>query len=99
MKDEDKKGLLKRLKNIEKNQNSNNNNKNKKTNDKSNLSSGSSESISNDELERSVYCPDVANMKGIDILKLGDETKTSVEYIKNSIELFFWFIKIFLIQI
>ena len=38
-KDDKKEGLLKRLKNILKNQNVNNNDKNKKTNDESKLSS------------------------------------------------------------
>ena len=66
-KDDHKDGLFKRLKNIEKNQNSNNN-------DKNNLSSARSESskktsINNDELERSVYLPDVANMKDINIFE------------------------------
>ena len=42
-KDDQKEGLLKRLKNIEKNQNVNNNDKNKKTNDESKLSSVKSE--------------------------------------------------------
>ena len=68
-----KEGLLKRLKNIEKNQNVNNDDKNKKTNDESELSSLKSESskktsIRDDELERSVYSPDVANIEGIYIL-------------------------------
>ena len=44
-KDDQKEGLLKRLKNIEKNQNSNNNDKNKKTDDKSKPSSIGNESI------------------------------------------------------
>ena len=43
-KDDKKEGLLKRLKNIEKNRNINNNDKNKKTNDESELSSVKSES-------------------------------------------------------
>ena len=72
-KDDKKEGLLKRLKNIEKNQNVNNDDKNKKTNDESELSSLKSESskktsIRDDELERSVYSPDVANIEGIYIL-------------------------------
>ena len=89
LKEEDKKeGLLKRLKNIEKNQNSNNN-------DRSNLSSAKSESskkisISDDELERSIYLPDVANMKGINILEPKNETQTSFEYLKNNTDEFFW---------
>ena len=114
MKEEDKKeGLLKRLKNIEKNQNSNNNDKSKKTNDKSNLSSARSESsfyfnppgnaksksVSDDELERSVYLPDVANIKGINILEPKNETQTSFEYLKNNTKESFWAIQIFLIQI
>ena len=73
-KDDKKEGLLKRLKNIEKSRNINNNDKNKKTNDESELSSVKSESskktsIRDDELERSVYSPDVANMRGIDVLE------------------------------
>ena len=82
--------------------NGNNNDRNKKTNDKSNLSSARSESsfyftppgnaksksISDDELERSVYLPDVANMKGINILEPKNETQTSFEYLKNNTELF-----------
>ena len=70
-KDDKKEGLLKRLKNIEKSRNINNNDKNKKTNDESELSSVKSESstkmlIRDDELERSVYSPDVANMEAIE---------------------------------
>ena len=41
-------------------------------------------SISNDELERSVYCPDVAN-----ILEPKNETETSFEYLKNNTDEFF----------
>ena len=81
-KDDKKEGLLKRLKNIEKSRNINNNDKNKKTNDESELSSVKSESskktsIRDDELERSVYSPDVANMEGIDILGSEDGSQTS----------------------
>ena len=91
-KDDKKEGLLKRLKNIEKNQNVNNDDKNKKTNDESELSSLKSESskktsIRDDELERSVYSPDVANMEGIDILGSKDETQSS--YLKDDLEVFF----------
>ena len=65
-----KEGLLKRLKNIEKNQKSNN----------IDLSSAKSESskkspISDDELERSVYFPDVANMSNIDNLESKNEAE------------------------
>ena len=93
-KDDQKEGLLKRLKNIEKNQNSNNNDKNKKTNDISESSSARTESskktsISDDERERSVYSPNVANMKDINILEPGDATQTSFEYLKNSTDEFF----------
>ena len=69
-----KEGLLKRLKNIKTNKKSNNNN------DKSNFSSAKIESIKktsisdNDELERNVYFPDIANMKGINILESKNET-------------------------
>ena len=47
----------------------------KKTNDKSTPSNARSESskktsISDDELDRSAYLPDVPNMKGINILEL-----------------------------
>ena len=53
--------------------------KTKKTNDESELSSAKSKPskktpISDDERERSVYSPDVANMEGIDILGSKDET-------------------------
>ena len=87
-----KEGLLKRLKNIEKNQNVNNNDKSKETNDKSELNSVKSKSskktsIRDDELERSVYFRDVANMVGIDILGSKDETQTS--YLKDDLEVFF----------
>ena len=80
-KDDKKEGLLKSLKNIEKNQNVNNNDKNQKTNDESELSSAKSEaskkaSIRDFEPERSVYSPDVANKEGIDILGSKDETQT-----------------------
>ena len=91
-KDDKKEGLLKRLKNIEKNQNVNNDDKNKKTNDESELSSLKSESskktsIRDDELERSVYSPDVANIEGIYILGSTDETEAS--YLKDDLEVFF----------
>ena len=59
-----------------------------KNSNKSNLRSARSESISNDELERSVYSP-IANMKGSNILEPGDETQTSFEYLKNNTEMFF----------
>ena len=67
-KDDQKERLLKRLKNMEKNQSSNNN-------DKSKPSSARSESskktlISDDKLERSIHFLDVANMKGINNLEL-----------------------------
>ena len=80
-KDDQKEGLLKRLKNIEKNQNRNNNDKSKPSSARSEScfyftpsSSARSESskkssISDDKLERSVYFSDVANMKGINILE------------------------------
>ena len=37
-----------------------------------------------DELERSVYLPDVANMKGINISEPKNETHTSFEYLKDN---------------
>ena len=94
-KDDKKEGLLNRLKNIEENQNVNNNDKNKKTNDESELSSAKSESstktlIRDDELERSVYSPDVANMEAIDILGSKDEIQTS--YLKDDLEVFFFWL-------
>ena len=55
--------------------------KTKKTNDESELSSVKSESskkknsIRDDELEMSVYSPDVGDMEGIDILGSKDETR------------------------
>ena len=44
-------------------------------------------SISGNELERSAYYPDVANMEGIDILGSKNETQTS--YLKDDLEAFF----------
>ena len=87
--DDKKAGLLKRLKNIEKNQNFSNNDKSKKTNDESELSSVKSEKtlIRDDEPERSVYSPDLANMEGINILGSKDETQTSD--LKDDLEVFF----------
>ena len=72
-KDDKKKGVLKRLKNIEKNQSINNNDKNKKNKVDCELKSIKSESsketsIRDDELEWSVYSPDVANIEGVNIL-------------------------------
>ena len=72
-KDDKKEGVLKRLKNIEKNQSINNNDKNKKNKVDIELKSIKSESsketsIRDDELEWSVYSPDVANIEGVDIL-------------------------------
>ena len=66
----------------------------KKTNDKSTPSNARSESskktsISDDELDRSAYLPDVPNMKGINILELKNETQTSFEYLKNNLNKFF----------
>ena len=71
--------------------------KQKKTNDISESSSARSESskktsISDDELERSVYFPDVANMKGINILESKNETQTFFEYLKNYTDEFFWWL-------
>ena len=40
-----------------------------------------------DEIGRSVYFPDVANMGGIDTLESKDKTQTS--YLKNDLEVFF----------
>ena len=101
--EEDKKeGLLKRLKNTEKDLKSNNNN-----NNKSNLSSLRSESsvystpssarsesskktsISDDELEKIVYFPDVANISDIDTLEPKNKTKTSFYYLKDMINKLF----------
>ena len=72
-KDDKKEGVLKRLKTIEKNQSINNNDKNKKNKVDCELKSIKSESsketsIRDDELEWSVYSPDVANIEGVDIL-------------------------------
>ena len=47
-------------------------------------------SINDDELKRSIYLPDVANMKDINIFEPKNETQTSFEYLKNNTELFFW---------
>ena len=100
-KDDQKEGLSKKLENIEKSQNSNTNNKSKPSSVRSELSfyfslssnarskSSKKTSISDDKLERSIYFPDVANMKGINILEPKNETQTSFEYLKNNIEEFF----------
>ena len=73
----------------------------KKTNDISKPSSARSESnsarressqktlISDHELERSVYIPNVGNMRGINILWNTNETQTSFEYLKNNLDKFF----------
>ena len=70
-------------------------------NDKSTLGSARSESssarsetskktsFSDDELERSVDLPNVANMKGINNLEPKNETQTSFEYLKNNTDEFF----------
>ena len=68
--------------NIGKNKNVNNNHENKKNNDESEPSSAKSKSskkssISDNKLERSIYSPDVANMEGINILGVKDETQAS----------------------
>ena len=81
-KDEDKEeeeGLLKILKNIEKNQKSNNN-------DKSNLSSAKSESSSarSESSKKTLFTDDVANN-----LEPKIETQTSFKYLKNNTEVFF----------
>ena len=69
---------------MKKNQNVNNNDKNKKTNDEIEPSSAESESskktsISDEELERSVYFPDVANMEGIHILSQKMKNKLFIQ--------------------
>ena len=88
---------------MKKNQNSNNNDKNKKTNDESIPSSARSESgsarsesgfyftlpVSDDELDRSAYLPDVANIKGINIFESKNKTKIYFEYLKNNLNEFF----------
>ena len=56
-------------------------------------------SISNDQLEISIYFPNVANMKGNNIFEPKNETRTSFEYLKSNIEEFFLVVQIFLIQI
>ena len=91
-KDDKKEGVLKRLKNIEKNQSINNNDKNKKNKVDCELKSIKSESsketsIRDDELEWSVYSPDVANIEGVDILGWKGETQNS--YLKDDLEVFF----------
>ena len=63
-------------------------NRSSNNNDKSNLSSARSESskkilISDDELEKSAYIPNVANMKGINNLEPKNETQTYFEYLKK----------------
>ena len=91
-KDDKKEELFKRLENIEENQKVNNSDKNKKTNDESEQSRVRSESsketsVRDDELERSVYYSDVANMEGNDILGSRDEIQTP--YLKDDFEVFF----------
>ena len=86
-KDDQKEGLLKRLKNIEKNQNSNNNDKSKPSSARN--ESSKKTSVSDDKLEGSIYFPNVANMKDINNLELKNETHTSFEYLKNNTEEFF----------
>ena len=68
---------MKRLKNIEKNQDKNNND-----NDKS---ESSTKTLANDddELERDVYYPDLAN-----ILESKNETKTCFTYLKGKLDEF-----------
>ena len=92
---------MKRLKNIETNQNSNNNDKSKLSNTRNESSfyftpsnSTRSESskktlISDDELERSISFPDVANIKGINILESKNGTQTSFQYSKSNTKEFF----------
>ena len=91
-KDDKKEGLLKRLKNIEEIKKSIIMTKTKKTNNKSESSSVKSElskktSVRDDELEKSVYSPNKANMEGIDILGSEDESQTS--YLKDDFEVLF----------
>ena len=99
-KDDQKDELFKRLKNIEKNQNSNNNDKSKLSSARSESSfyfsppssarseSSKKTSIIDDQLERSVYLPDVDNMKGINTSEQKNETQTSFEHLKNNIDEF-----------
>ena len=85
-KDDQKEGLLKRLKDIEKNQNSNNYDKSKPSSARS--ESSEKTSISDDKLERSIHFLDVANIKSINNLELKNKTKTSFKCLKNNIEEF-----------
>ena len=48
--------------------------------------SSKKKSISDDELKKSIYFPDTANIKGIDILEPKNETETSSEYLKDNTE-------------
>ena len=106
-KDDQKEGLLKRLKNIEKNQNVNNNDKNKKNNDESESSSARSKS--------SIYLtpPSSARSKSskktlisddklersaylpdaANILELKNEAQTS--YLEDDLEVFSWLSRYF----
>ena len=66
--------------------------KTKKTDDQSEPSSVKTESskktsVRDDELERSVYSPDICNMEVIDVLGSNNETQTS--YLKDDLEVFF----------
>ena len=98
-KEDKKEAIFKRLKNIEKNQNSDNNKSNlSSVRSESSLystpSSARSEpskktSISDDELEKSVYFPDAANVINIDNLEPKNETTISSYYLKSRINKFF----------
>ena len=76
--------------------------KTKKTNDESEPSSVKNESsnktsVRDNEIERSVCSPDVANKEGINIL--GSKDETQISYLKDDLEVFLLVIQIVLIQI
>ena len=98
-----KKDFLKDQKILKKNQNTNNYNNNNKSNLSSVRSecslystpssarskSSKKTSISDDELEKSIYFPDVANKSDIDTLESKNKTETSFYYLKDRINKLF----------
>ena len=46
-------------------------------------------------LKRVFFFPDVAKMKGINILESKNETQTPFEYLKNNVDEFFWLSRYF----
>ena len=98
-----KKDFLKDQKILKKNQNTNNYNNNNKSNlssvrnecslystpSSARSKSSKKTSISDDELEKSIYFPDVANKSDIDTLESKNKTETSFYYLKDKINKLF----------